>query len=326
MDSTSNLDQPQRQMRLLVCNIGRIGDTIIRNSLLKPASKIYDQIDYLCGRGNREIVAADTRLHRVHLHANSLSGLMGTAKLLLLGKHDCLLDLKDHDSSTSLLLASLSRAKIKIGCNRPRRKPFNRDSTSVYALGKRKLEVIQDLAKIAGIDGENLKLTVHCTADSEAWFASHHASAGKFYFVNVSATDPTRMWTAAAWGQLLKRFDENGKPIFVSGIPEHGDQVDAIVGQLRNGVAFKPRCLMDVVAAVGQTEMMLSVDTGLIQVAAAFGKPLLGLYSSSIVRSEFAPTGRDQLTVVTENNQPLAHLKPEIVIHTLKEAGVLNRS
>jgi len=42
--------------RLILCNVGRVGDTILRNSILDSAFRTYATVDYICGRDNEELV------------------------------------------------------------------------------------------------------------------------------------------------------------------------------------------------------------------------------------------------------------------------------
>src|SRR6478609_5252242 len=51
--------------RLMLCNIGRVGDTILSNSILDAAFRTYATVDYLCGKGNERILRSDSRLNQV---------------------------------------------------------------------------------------------------------------------------------------------------------------------------------------------------------------------------------------------------------------------
>jgi len=319
------ISEPPHQGRLLLCNIGRIGDTIIRNTLIGAAASRYGQIDYICGKGNREIVAADPRINRVHVYGNSLKGLWGTLRIAFLNSSECYIDLKDHDSSISLLIATLARAKLKVGCNRKKFRAFHRDTSPAYSLGKRKLDVIRDIAMIAGLDAGKLRLIAPCNEESEVWFSTQHPGDQPFYFVNISATDPTRMWSNDNWVRALSECGLNDRPVLISGVPEHADRVKEIAERIERGRPFKPRSLMDVIAAIKRCALLFSVDTGLIQVAAAFEKPVVALYSSTNIISEFAPIGNNNVILAAADNLSLASLDPRNVINVVKESGILRR-
>ncbi len=59
----------------MILNIGRIGDTILRNSILDSAFRTFAEVDYICGRANVELLRSSKRLSRVTIFRNSPKGL-----------------------------------------------------------------------------------------------------------------------------------------------------------------------------------------------------------------------------------------------------------
>ncbi len=61
--------------RLMILNIGRIGDTILRNSILDSAFRTFAEVDYICGRHNVELLRSDKRLNRVTVFLQFAQGI-----------------------------------------------------------------------------------------------------------------------------------------------------------------------------------------------------------------------------------------------------------
>src|SRR5437879_10017633 len=83
------------QHRLMLCNISRLGDTILSNSILDSAFRTYATVDYLCGKHNVELLRSDSRLNQITLSSNSLAGFVAVAKAALRRRFDGFIGLKD---------------------------------------------------------------------------------------------------------------------------------------------------------------------------------------------------------------------------------------
>ena len=295
----------------------------MRNSLIDSALKTYRQVDYLCGNYNREIVESDPRLTRTIHYSNSLGGVVRLIKATLLSPYDSHIDLKDHDSSISLFIGALSRAPLKVGCNRRRFRPFDRDTSGTNQRFKHKVDIMKDIAQLAGLDVTDFRLSVPCSEASVQWFKSSGHPGGPFYFLNLSATAPARMWPVEHWIRFLNECHRQDWPVLVNGIPAHRHLVERIVGGVKRGVVFKPRNLMDVIAAMKASSAVITVDTGLAHVASALDKSLLALFGSNGEVEEFGPRALRQLVIKAESNQSLSMIDPDRAIRLTNENGIL---
>ena len=76
MTENQNVNRPAPRFngRLMLCNIGRVGDTILRNSILDSAFRTYAKVDYICGQSNAELLSSDSRLNRIVILRNTFAG------------------------------------------------------------------------------------------------------------------------------------------------------------------------------------------------------------------------------------------------------------
>src|ERR1700760_184722 len=82
--------------RVMLCNIGRLGDTILRNSILDSVFRTYENVDYICGPSNAELVLGDPRLNEVVVWRNTVAGFFGLMKTAWRLHYDGFIELKDH--------------------------------------------------------------------------------------------------------------------------------------------------------------------------------------------------------------------------------------
>ncbi len=253
----------------MIVNIGRIGDTVLRNAILDPAFRTFATVDYLCGLGNAELLRHDSRLNRITVLHNTPGGFASLLWAVLRQRYDVLIDLKHHDSSTSLILARLFRSRVKIGANRDRFRPFDRDTRAVITPSLHLTEIVRRIGGQAGLVEGEYKPLIVLSRESQQWFRQNHELHDRpFIFLNVSATSPDRLWSVENWAQYVRGCGLAGQPILISGLPKDREQVHRLCQKLPNTTAFQPRGFMDVAAAIDAAQLILTVDTGVVHAAA----------------------------------------------------------
>ncbi len=195
-----------RSGRLLLCNIGRIGDTIISNAILDSAFRTFAHVDYLCGRYNAELLRADRRFGRVILLPNLVTGFPRLLKVLTQCRYDAYIDLKDHASTSGLVIARFVRASVKTGFNRRYFRSFQRDTDPLQYPRAHKVEVVRRIGALAGLAPRDYKPFVSVPKDSVQWLRQQHLSNAPFIFINLSASSANRMWSVENWARYILRL------------------------------------------------------------------------------------------------------------------------
>ncbi len=309
-----NSEGVQPAGRAVLCNIGRAGDTILRNAILDSVYKTYAEVTYICGRGNVELIRSDPRHDRVILFRNSLAGFGRILKAALRSRYDAYIDLKDHDSSVSLMLARVFRSRSKTGVNRPRNRPFHHDTRSVWVPGLHKVEVMKLIAKAADLRLGKFQPSLVCAPDSINWFRQVHPGTEPFNLLNVSATHPSRMWPADKWIAYLKGIALPDWPLLVNAVPADRALAENICGALPRAKLIQPRHFMDVVAAVAAARLVLTVDTGVLHACSALNAPVVVLANGPQQIREFAPLSTRQLVIQALAPRLLSDLTAEEAI------------
>jgi ADP-heptose:LPS heptosyltransferase len=139
--------------------------------------------------------------------------------------------------------------------------------------------------------------------------------------VNISATAPSRIWPEQHWIQFLSAPFFADSVLLISGLPDHSEAVKTIAARTPNSIAFRPRGLMDVIAAMERSQAVFTVDTGVVQLAAALHVPMLVLYGSKEQAHDFSPGGAENIFLSPTVNQQIETLLPGQVLAALHEQG-----
>src|SRR5207248_3394209 len=217
--------------------------------ILDAAFRTYATVDYLCGKHNAELLHSDGRFNRVTVLRNSLAGFAELAKALL-RRYDGLIGLKDCYSATNLMLARLFRSRIKTGWNSDRFRPFDRDVRSISAPDTHKVDMMRRIGELAGLKPGEYKPCLVPAPDSINWFRRNYARDKPFIFLNLSATDNSRIWPVQKWARYIQGcgFDQN--TILINALPKHQPLAKQLREMLPGSTAFQPRRFMDVAAAL----------------------------------------------------------------------------
>jgi ADP-heptose:LPS heptosyltransferase len=315
---TTNRPSPRFRGRLMLCNVGRVGDTILRNSILDSAFRTYERVDYIGGPSNAELLRSDPRLNKVIILRNTFAGFAGLLKAALRHRYEGFIELKDHWSRTSYFVSRLFRCQVKTGWNTDRWHPFNRDIRSVYVPDAHKMETMRRIGNLAGLEPGEYKPTLVLTSDSISWFQQNYAWEKPFIFLNISATAEDRMWPVKHWAQYVQSCGLAGEPILVNGVPGDREQVLELCSKLPFSVQFKPRQFMDVAAALVNAKLVLTVDTGVVHACSALNKPIVALSHSG---NEYGPLSTRKL-VIEAKGGTVSQIEPEQAIALTLKHGL----
>lgn len=313
-----NRPVPRFRGRLILCNIGRVGDTILRNSILDSAFRTYERVDYICGQSNAELLRSDPRLNQVIMLRNSFAGFARILKAALLHRYEGFIELKDHWSWTSVFVSRLFRSRVKTGWNTDHLRPFHRDVRTVYVRDAHKMETMKRIGSLAGLEPGEYKPTLMLTADSIRWFQENYAWEKPFIFLNISATARDRMWPVQHWARYVQSCGLDKEPILVNGVPGDRDQVVELCSKLPQSVMFKPRQFMDVAAALVNARLVLTVDTGVVHACSALNKPIVALSHSG---NEYGPLSTRKLVIATKGGT-VSQMDPEQAIAMTLQHGL----
>ncbi len=270
-------------MKCLFVQLGRIGDLI----LLTPTfdvlkSEFGAHLTLLSGPSNYQIIANHKSIDDVIIFDKSPFKLPYILPKLLLKKFDIWIDPRVHISNEGRILASLSRSERKVGYNPTNMKTIFTDSlpedieqchhvqiglNSLIPLGYKMPEYIP-------------KPSLPVNNKSEAKIENFTKHFNNFTLLNISASKDYKMWHDEFWSEFIKSHRNELEPLIICFTIQDKNRAEKINSSAGNTAKlFYSSDISDVVSLVNHAKLLITPDTSLVHIAAAFNKPVLALYS-----------------------------------------------
>jgi ADP-heptose:LPS heptosyltransferase len=130
------------------------------------------------------------------------------------------------------------------------------------------------------IDGTDWRSELAITAAERSAADAYWSSLGTGLrvFVNISVTDPRNDWPDDRFVEVIRTLLSRRKDtvVLISGIASQLDRITSVAREA--GAHSATQSLREVIARVATSDLVLTPDTGIVHIAAAFGRPIVGLY------------------------------------------------
>jgi ADP-heptose:LPS heptosyltransferase len=239
----------------------------------------------VAGIQNHIILRNNPHIRKVYIHDKSPLKLLRNILDIRREQYDFLIDPKDHSSTESGMIARIVRAGIKVG--------YNSSGKNIFNCGIPGSETNEELhyvsrcmnaLEIAGLDipAEIPRPELFPGDDSITYTDSFldQSNAGQFITLNLSASNPGKLWENSKWERVLNESAIRGRSIVVSYAPSEKDLAEDLKSRCPGLILFRSRSIVDVMALISRTVLLITPDTSLVHIAAAFDKPILALFSS----------------------------------------------
>jgi ADP-heptose:LPS heptosyltransferase len=271
-------------MKFLIVQLGRIGDMILMTPAFRalkekfPDSEIYA----LAGRKNYKVLENNPNIEITFVHDKSpLKLTQNIYKIRKLGL-DYWIDPRDHDSRESRLLAQLISANKKIGFNLPGTAVFD-ISLPEAERALHHVEIGLNALKPLGINinGKLPRPELFPNDDSESYadFVLSENEIDDFIMLNISASNENKMWPNKKWTEFIKKSDFRGLPVLITNAPAEEERAESLRHKCDYIYRFKSRNVADVFSLAKRSKLVITPDTSVVHIAAAFNKPCFALYS-----------------------------------------------
>ncbi len=272
-------------MKILIVQLGRIGDMILATPMFSAIKNIYPDAEiYVLASGvNNSIIRNNPNVDKIYVLDKAPHKLLALLLQIRSNFFDYLIDPKDHCSTESSIIARLTGAKTKIGYNPP---------------GKHYFDISNDNEK----QNEGLHFVMRCfkpllhlniemprviprpelyPTDASRNYVKEFlrkAKGREVLVINISASYRAKMWDNDKWVGFIQAIDSGKFFPILSYAPADRDVADDLLGKVKIE-RFKSRSMDDVIAIIEKADILVTPDTSLVHVAAAFDKPLFGLFS-----------------------------------------------
>jgi ADP-heptose:LPS heptosyltransferase len=284
---------PSTISKVLFLRPEKIGDMVISLRSFDALRLRFPhiRISLLASPRNLSLIKSDPRFDKVFLYRKRLIKDIRTLLAIRREKYDCVLDMIDDDSVTTLFYSQLAARKaVRIGIGKERHARYY-DFNHVHGdgIGQHIVENTLKLLVPFGINGnpEPQYAAPHVSdADAELAddiLASCEGGGDTVIGLNLSAGMPNRIWpsdkSVALVNRLLKwREDVRIIVIVAPGDRQRGEELLSKVTE-RTALVPDGLNLSQVSALIARLNLLISPDTSLLHIARSFDVPVVGLYN-----------------------------------------------
>lgn len=318
-------------MKIAFVQLGRIGDLVLFTSVIKPIKQKYPnaKLYFIVGQSNCSILYNNTDITKILVYDKNPLKLIPFLTKLKAIEFDYYIDPKDHFSNESYVLARFVKSKCKIGFNNETHKAFDisidNDNENVNL---HFVERIINTLKIIDIEKNETLPRPYIMLDntSERIINSflEKNNIKNHVMINISASHHDRMWNIEKWCELINYIKSKKTQLLLSSDTKHLDIAKSI--SEKTGITHLPASPLSIVScAISKAKLLISPDTSLIHIAAAFDVPVISLTSnmhSNIIK--FYPLStKKEVVFPKENNQIVKDIELSAVIEAYNKLAQL---
>ena len=284
---------PATLSQVLIVKLSSIGDVVHALPVATALRRRYPQarISWAVEEWTAPLVQGHRAVDRVVIFPSMRWRRAGAAwvrafvdavRVLRRERYDVSIDLQGLLKSATVAL--LSRAPLRIGTSRPREGAGFVSPPVPAAAGR--LHVVDDYLQCAAfLDASatpvEFDVPVHAAAAASMARALDALSLGAapLIVINPSASVGSKTWPAHRWVRVAEALSADGAVVLVGG-PEQRARHATIVREAAGSVHdFTGRTsLAELVALLDRCALHVAPDTGSAHIAAALGRPVVGLY------------------------------------------------
>lgn len=305
-------------MKILIVQIGRIGDMVLTTPMFRAiGDHLPDaEIHVLTSPRDLSVISNNRRITKIHLYRKNFIALPRLAAQLRSQHYDVWIDPKDHSSGEGSLLASLSGARQKIGFNKPEQHLFDVALPSAetnYGLHVSDRNLLA-LSSLISVDPSHLNRRPELFVD--------HDCAVQFdprtVVINISAGNPSRHWPAERWSAVIAECARLSLPVGLMFDPADHAAAKEIAARGGNCLLLDTPTIHHAIAAVSSATLVISPDTSVVHIAAAFNIPIIALYPRVEWNlKKFHPLSDRSAVILPDESQTFQEIPAERVIEKL---------
>lgn len=276
-----SLPAPIRRIGLL--NTAAIGDTVLMSAPLTDLRSAHKNADIILLVGPSNYEAARMLNHANRVVRLPIPDLLSCTREIRLQKLDVLLDFGPWARLNSIL-AALSGARFIAGFRTPGQyRHYVYDAAVEHSGHAHQLENYRELLSVLGVPMRHRPRIVRCDITEEPDVAADRDAPYMIFHLWPGGTAAwLKQWPAERWLELAGHFIRQGYRIVLTGgqsqKADNDKLIEAIDPRLRPSVSNHAGLSLECTAALlARAALVVSVDTGVMHLAAALDAPLVAL-------------------------------------------------
>ena len=271
---------PQEVGTLGLCMFGVIGDTLLAASIVPDLKRAFPfaRLVAFISKANRGVISLLDGFDEVVVVP--ITRPLAAAAIMRRYSLDVLIDIGQW-ARISALISRVARARFTVGFKTPRQwRHFAFDAVVEHSPVLHEIDNFRSLLRGVGLTGHSLPrfepaLLADIRTPSEHSYVVLHPWASGY-------RSELREWPEDRWTQLANLVLEWGHDIVVTGGPEDAGRAAALVDRIGGGARVSSLAgktsLRDTAVVLGRAAAVVSVNTGIMHLAALLGAPVVALH------------------------------------------------
>lgn len=334
----STLDIGSVKTILLLRNEGTIGDMVVYSPLISSLHKAGYVIDILLTKSSstvmahnpcvRNIYEADDATTEVYIKSFHHTVPDKTIKTLNKNNYDLVIDPSLFDTPVHRMkLLHEINPKSVLAFNK--RKYFNHYSKSLSFRESDKEHVTQSASLIAEYLAHETTLNhayeLHIpdtfTEDVRSFFST--LKNNKKVLINIFTGSKERNFSQEQLSEIMSHINEEYDDIDIIILDKNKEITRALP---ENAVLNPFNTLQHVMALIHECDLVISPDTAIVHISAAWKKNLISVYKNVVDNNDLWAPGYDNASQIIVNNRAISHVKevPELIAQEIKRRHLLD--
>jgi len=333
--STLNVDSIKTI--LLIRNEGTIGDTVVYSSLIKNLHTAGYKVDILLTKSSsivvkhspfiRNIYEAEDASTEVYLKSFNHTVSEITMEELRNNQYDLVIDpsLFDTPVHRMRLLREINPKSV-LAFNKKKR--FNHYSKSLNFFERDKEHVTQAASLISEFlikkpitnDAYSLHIPDAFFDDVRSFLSAFN---DKKIIINVFTGSKERNFSQEQLAEIIAKLNETYDNLNII-LLDHRKEIDI---PLPENVVINPfNTLHHVMALIHECDLIISPDTAIVHISAAWKKNLIAVYKNVVDNNDLWAPGYDNASQIIVNNRAISQVKevPELIAQEIKRRHLLD--
>ncbi|HRE41016.1 MAG TPA: glycosyltransferase family 9 protein [Ignavibacteria bacterium] len=259
--------------KILVVQIGKLGDMVLTTPLFYELNKHFpeDELYALASNINYEIPEKIKFIKKTFVFKKNIFSLITLLIQLRNLKFDLIIDTKTEYSKTGELLVNFLKPKNSIGFNSTK-KVFNLDLNGIKK-GNHFIEY--SLTPMYYLKSDFIPEFTKPILNFKRGEKTEYDIS-----LNISSGYEIRNWKTEFWIEVIKYCLKFNYKINVIYDKNHIDKINHLKHSFNNKIHYTKTDLDSKISSIAESKLIISTDTSIIHIAAAFNKPVIALYTN----------------------------------------------
>lgn len=313
-------------MKVLVFQIGKIGDTILTSPLFANLKKFFPEckLTVLCSPFNKDLISVDPFIDNFLVYDKKITSTLKILFKLRLTHFDYWIDIKNEYSSTSTYFLKICTPQLSLGFN-VGKNVFDInlfDFITGYHYIDYATAPFGFLLKENKIKNELIKTPYFIIPDSIQGKYNHLRNDKPTVLLNLSSDSFARRWNFRNWKELIEYISEKEFDIILTSLPEEKSQWIELLEETNypNVYYVDAVTIFEFAELIKTVDILISPDTSAIHIASCFNKPVVSLYNNVQWNiNKFAPLSDQSIILKSKERNSIDSISPHNVLEAFSK-------